>query len=187
MNAPPYFQKFAHNCQKAMEDLRSQFVAVRTNRVTAAILDKIRVTAYGSDMPVNQVASVSALDARTLEIRPWDPQVLPEIEKAIHKSDLGVTPSGDGAVLRLAFPALTEERRKEYVKIAKKYAEDTRVRIRNERRQAHDDEVAKPLKDKKITEDEKNRRQHELDGMTAHWTAQVDQLLAAKEKEVLEV
>ncbi|MEK7287898.1 MAG: ribosome recycling factor [Elusimicrobiota bacterium] len=187
MNIPPYFQKFAQDCQKILEDLKQQFFTIRASRVTSAILDRVRVSAYGSEVPLIQVASVSALDARTLEIRPWDPQVIGEIEKAIQKSDIGVTPSGDGVALRLAFPSLSEERRKEYARIARKYSEDSRVRIRNERRAAHENEVNKLFKDKKITEDEKSRRQREIDDLTAKFSAQVDVILAAKEKEILEV
>lgn len=187
MNIPSYFQKFAQAAQKALGDLKQQFLSIRTNRINTAILDRVRVSSYGSELPVNQVATVGVADARTLEIRPWDPQLVAEIDKAIRKADIGVTPSVDGSLLRLIFPSLTEDRRKEYSRIAKKYAEDMRVRIRNERRVAQDAEIAKPLKDKKITMDDKVRRQQELDGLTVKFTAEVDSLVASKEKEIFEI
>ncbi|MBI4667590.1 MAG: ribosome recycling factor [Elusimicrobia bacterium] len=184
---PPHFQKFAQDAQKALDQLKQDFISIRSNRVAPVVLERIRVNAYGSQLPVNQLATVSVADGRTLEIRPWDPKVIEEIEKAIQKSDLGISPATDGSVIRLAFPALTEERRKEYVKVAKKYAEDGRVKVRNARREAQEEAIAAPFKDKKIAEDEKFRRQHELDALTAKFIKDVDGLLALKEKEIFEV
>ncbi len=162
-------------------------MGLRTNRVSPNLLDRVRVNAYGGDVPIQQVATIGVMDARTLEIRPWDTQVIAEIEKALQKSDIGVSPNNDGHVLRLNFPALTQERRGELAKIAKKYAEEARVRVRNARRDAQEEAISKALKDKKITEDEKFRRQTELDGLTNKFIADIDHLLAAKEKEIFEV
>ncbi|MBI2070131.1 MAG: ribosome recycling factor [Elusimicrobia bacterium] len=187
MQAPAHFQKFAQAAKGALDQLRQEFMSIRTSRVSPSMLERIKVLTYGAEMPINQVASVGSLDARTLEVRPWDPKVAGDIEKAIQKSDLGVTPTNDGTVLRIAFPALTEERRKDYIKVAKNYAEAARVKVRNARRDAQEEAIQKPLKEKKITEDEKFRRQHELDGLTNKLIQDVDSLLAAKEKEILEV
>lgn len=187
MPTPSYFANFSQMVAKGLDQLRQDFMSLRTNRATPAMLERIRVSTYGSEMPINQVASIGVLDNRTLEIRAWDPQVLPEIEKAILKSDLGVTPVADGNVLRLSLPLLTEERRKELAKIAKKYAEDGRVRIRAARRDAQEEAIARVFKEKKITEDEKFRRQHELDALTNKYIVDIDQLLAAKEKEIFEI
>ncbi|MBI4063915.1 MAG: ribosome recycling factor [Elusimicrobia bacterium] len=187
MSAPAHFQKFHQEAQKAMEHMKKEFVAIRTSRASPALLDRVRVEAYGGEMPVNQVASVSVVEGRTLEVRPWDPQVVPSIEKAIQKADLGIAPNTDGAVIRLVFPALTEERRKEYVKVAKQLAEETRVKVRKARHQAQEEAVQGPFKDKKIPEDEKFRRQTSLDQLTAKFIADIDSLLASKEKEILEI
>lgn len=187
MQVPHYLNNFAQAVTRGLDQLRQDFMSLRTNRATPTLLERIRVSVYGSEMPINQVASIGVLDTRTLEIRAWDPQVLPEIEKAILKSDLGITPITDGSVLRLSLPLLTEERRKDLVKIAKKYAEDGRVRIRTARRDAQEEAIVKVFKEKKIAEDEKFRRQHELDALTNKYIADIDQLLAAKEKEIFEI
>lgn len=185
--ASPYFASYAQTVQKALDQLRQDFVTLRTNRASPALLDRVRVSAYGAEMPIQQLASVSAPDSRTLEVRPWDPKVTPDIEKAILKSDIGVSPSSDGTVIRLVLPTLTAERRQELVKVAKKFAEDARVRVRNARRDAGEEAINKPLKEKKIAEDEKFKRQQELDQLTTKGIAEVDQLLATKEKEILQV
>ncbi|MBI4370591.1 MAG: ribosome recycling factor [Elusimicrobia bacterium] len=187
MSVPFYFQGFEQQARKIFDQLKNNFTSIRSNRASPAILERVRVMAYGSEMPISQLATVTVSDARTIEIRPWDPQVVPEIDKAIQKSDLGITPSTDGQILRLAFPSLTEERRKEYVRAAKKYAEDARVAIRNSRRDAQEEAITKLLKEKKIPEDQKFRRQQELDQFTNKWIADIDHLVAAKEKDIFEI
>lgn len=187
MQIPLYFNPFSQACQKSFDQLKQDFLSLRTGRVGPAALAHIKVTAYGGEMPIQQVATVGVLDARTLEVRPWDPAVVGDVEKAILKSDLGVSPVNDGQTLRLNFPALTEERRAEFAKVAKKYAEDARVRVRNTRRDAQEEAVNRVFKEKKITEDEKFRRQHELDQLTNKLIADIDHFLAAKEKEIFEI
>lgn len=182
-----YFQTFAQTAAKAMEALKAEFSGIRSNRISPAFLDKIKIDAYGSQMAMSQLASVGNIDARTLEVRPWDISLINEIEKAMLKSELGITPTNDGKVIRVAFPVLTEERRREYAQLAKRFAEEARVRVRNDRRQAQEDCIMKAFKEKKIAEDEKFRRQQELDQLTNKFVAEVDALLAAKEREILEI
>ncbi len=182
-----HFQPFLAAAHKAIESLKIEFSSIRSSRVSPALLERVKVEAYGSMVPIQQVGAVSVLEGRTIEIRAWDPAVLSDIEKAISKSDLGVSPVNDGKVIRLAFPALTEDRRKEYVTIAKRYAESAKVALRNARRVAQEDAIAKPLKDKKIAEDEKFKRQTELDSLTNKFVADVDVMFTAKEKEIVSI
>lgn len=172
--------------EKVLEALRKEFVRLRTGRATLALLDGIRAESYGSELPLNQVGTLSIPEGRTIVINPWDKGVIPAIEKAIMKSDLGLQPVNDGKVVRVTLPVLTEERRKELVKVARKCAEESRVSIRNVRREVN--EVAKKKqKDGKMTEDELRRSELETQKMTDQYTAQADKILEQKEKEIMEV
>jgi ribosome recycling factor len=172
--------------QAAIDVLTREFAGVRTGRANAALLDGVRVEAYGNITPINQVASVSVPDPRTILIQPWDASQLKEIEKGIAKSDLGITPSNDGKVIRLTMPTLTEERRKQLAKSVGKFAEDARVAIRNVRREAND-KLKALAKDKKVSEDEERRGHDQIQKTTDRFTAKVDELTKKKEHEVLTV
>ena len=172
--------------ERTIEALRGEFGKLRTGRASLVLLDGIRVDSYGSLMALNQVASLSVSDSRTIVITPWDKSLLQEIEKAIHKSDLGLQPVNDGKLVRISIPVLTEERRKELVKVAKKVAEESRVAIRNSRREANES-VKKLQKDGKISEDDLKKWEGEVQKMTDQYIANIDQLLANKEKETMEI
>jgi ribosome recycling factor len=171
--------------QGAVETLSREFAGVRTGRATTALLEGIRVDYYNTPTPVTQVASVSVPDARTLLIQPWDQSVLPKIEKAIQKSDLGLTPANDGKLIRLNMPPLNEERRKQLAKAVGKLAEESRVAVRNIRREAKD-KLRALAKDKKISEDDEKRGESELQKLTDRFVQRVDELLKKKEQEILE-
>ena len=177
---------FETRMQAAVDALTREFASVRTGRANAALLDAVRVEAYGNMTPINQVASVSVPDPRTILIQPWDASQLKEIEKGIVKSDLGLTPSNDGKVIRLTMPSLTEERRKQLAKTVGKFAEDARVAIRNARREAND-KMKALAKDKKISEDEERRGHDQIQKATDRFTAKVDELTKKKEQELLTV
>ena len=177
---------FETRMQAAVDALTREFAGVRTGRANAALLDGVRVEAYGNMTPINQVASVSVPDPRTLLIQPWDASQLKEIEKGIVKSDLGLSPSNDGKVIRLTMPTLTEERRKQLAKTVGKFAEDARVAIRNARREAND-KMKALAKDKKISEDEERRGHDQIQKATDRFTAKVDELTKKKEQELLTV
>ena len=172
--------------EKALEVLRGEFTKLRTGRASISLLDTIRVECYGNKMPLNQVATLSTPDSRTIVITPWDKAVIPEIEKAVQKSDLGLQPVNDGKLVRINIPALTEERRKEFVKIAKRVSEEGRVMIRNVRRDANE-AVKKLQKEGKLSEDDLKKSEAEIQKMTDHTIAQVESLLSHKEKEIMEV
>ena len=172
--------------QAAVDALTREFATVRTGRANASLLDSIRVEAYGNLTPINQVASVSVPDPRTIVIQPWDASQLKEIEKSIVKSDLGITPSNDGKVIRLTMPTLTEERRKQLAKSVGKFAEDARVAIRNVRREAND-KLKALAKDKKVSEDEERRGHDQIQKTTDRFTAKIEELTKKKEHEVLTV
>ncbi len=171
---------------KCVEATRSEFSSIRTGRATPALLDRLHVEAYGSAVPLKQVASVSVPDSRSLVITAFDRNTVGEIRKAIEKSDLGLTPNIDGSQVRLMIPPLNEERRKDLVKVVKKKAEDGKVAVRNVRHKIHDD-LKTQLKDHKITEDDGKRLQDQLQKLTDKFIKDIDQLVAAKEKEILEV
>ncbi|MCX7971016.1 MAG: ribosome recycling factor [Negativicutes bacterium] len=172
--------------KKAIEVLRREYSTMRAGRANPSILDKITVDYYGAPTPINQTANISVPDPRTLLIAPWDKSNLKAIEKAILKSDLGMTPNNDGTVIRLTVPQLTQERRKELVRAAQKKAEETRVAVRNLRRDGND--VIKKLeKDKQITEDEAKKGQEEMQKLTDRYVKEIDGILAGKEKEIMEV
>lgn len=172
--------------QKTIEVVKSDFASVRAGRANAAVLDRIQVEYYGTPTPIQQVASISTPDPRTLAIQPWDTSILREIERAIQSSDLGINPQNDGRVIRLSFPQLTEERRVELTKQVRKYGENGKVAIRNVRREAM--EGLKDLKKKaEITEDMQKDLEKELQDMTDKRCKEIDVLTAEKEKELMAV
>ena len=171
---------------KVVVHLQDQFGAVRTGRATPALVEKLRVDYYGSEVPLQQLAGFSVPEARVLVIAPYDKGALKAIEKAIQASDLGVNPSNDGALIRLTFPELTTDRRKELVKVVKKLAEDARVAVRNVRRSIRQ-ELEHQAKDGEISDDELTRIEKELEKLTHDVVAEIDTLVGHKEKELLEV
>ena len=172
--------------KKTLASLRDGFSALRTGRASPALFDKIRVDAYGDKSPINQIANISVPEARLVVIQPWDRALMGEIEKAIRSSELSLNPSNDGKVIRIVIPPLTEERRKELAKVAKGQAEQSRVAIRNIRRDGNE-ELKKLLKDTKITEDEESKSVEELQKLTDSYIGKVNQILEEKEKEIMEV
>jgi ribosome recycling factor len=168
----------------ALEALGRELATVRTGRASAGLLDGIRVDYYGTPTPVNQMASISVPDARTLVIQPWEASQLKAIEKAIMTSDLGLTPVNDGKIVRLAMPSPTEERRKQLAKTVHKIAEESRVAVRNLRREAND-RLKALAKDKKVSEDEERRSHDQIQKTTDRFIAKVDELLKKKEQEIL--
>ena len=172
--------------QAAVELLTREFSGVRTGRANTALLDSLRVEAYGNMTPINQIASVSVPDPKTLIIQPWDTSQMSAIEKAIQKSDLGLTPANDGKLIRLTMPTLTEERRKQLAKTVGKFAEDARVAIRNVRREAND-KLKSLAKDKKVSQDEERRGHDTIQKSTDRFIGKVDELTKKKEGEVLAI
>lgn len=171
--------------EKAITALKRDFSTLRAGKASSSLLDRIQVEYYGTLTPLNQLANITTPDSRTLLIQPWDKSSLAEIERAILKSDVGLTPSNDGSIIRLMVPMLTEERRVELVKTAKKIAEETKVAIRNIRRDANDS--IKKLEKAEISEDESKRHQEDIQKLTDKYIAESDKVLATKEKEILEV
>ena len=172
--------------QKSIDNLAKEFSRLRTGRATTALVDHIKVEYYGTPTPLNQVASVSIPDSRTIAISPWDRNAFAAIEKAIMKSDLGLIPVNDGRTIRIAIPPLTEERRKDLVKMAKKYTEEAKVAIRNVRRDIN--EALKKLKNaKEMSEDDLHKTQEEVQKITDDFIRKADTALAAKEKEIMEI
>ena len=180
------FKDYARRMDKALDHLQEEFGAVRAGRANAKVLDRITVEYYGSETPLNGVATISSPDARTLVIQPWDTKLLKDIAKAIQTSDLGINPQNDGKVVRLVFPQLTEERRKELAKQVKKYAEDAKVAMRNIRRDGMD-YVKKLKKASEITEDDQKKAEKDLQDLLDKNIKKVDEALAAKEKELMAI
>ena len=180
------FKEFARKMDRTLEHLGEDFDAVRAGRANAKVLDRITVEYYGSETPLNGVATISSPDARTLVITPWDTKLLKEIQKAIQTSDLGINPQNDGRVIRLIFPQLTEERRKDLSKQVKKYAEDAKVAMRNIRRDGMD-YVKKLKKSNEITEDDQKKAEKDLQDMLDKYIKKVDAALAAKDKELMSI
>jgi ribosome recycling factor len=172
--------------KKSVQALVEEFNTVRTGRASAALFEKIQVEYYGQMVPLNQVATISVPEARLVVIQPWDKGVLAEIEKAIQKSELSVNPNNDGKVIRINIPPLTEERRKELVKVTKNMTEQSRVAIRNVRREANED-LKKKQKASDISEDDAKRGMDEIQKLTDKYIKEVNELLEKKEKEILEV
>lgn len=171
---------------KSISALSSEYLALRTGRASAAIFDKVKVDYYGAETPLNQVASVAVPEARLVVIQPWDKSLLGAIEKAIQKADLGLNPSNDGKLLRISFPPLTGERRKELAKAAKNSAEQAKVAIRNIRRDGMDD-IKKLQKEGLISEDEEKNAEDKLQKMTDSFIAKASLLAEEKEKEIMEI
>lgn len=172
--------------QKSIETLKTDLAKVRTGRAHVGMLDHVQVDYYGTPTHINQVANVTLLDARTIGVQPWEKKMIATVEKAIRESDLGLNPSTQGDVIRVPTPALTEERRKEMVKLVKSEAEDAKIAIRNIRRDANEG-LKKLLKDKAISEDDERRAQDDVQKLTDKFVAEVDKLVTEKEKEVLTV
>ncbi len=172
--------------KKAVDFTRQELTKLRSGKATAAILDDIKIDYYGQKMPIAQTASVNTPDAHLITIQPWDKSMIGEIEKAILAANIGLTPANDGTVIRLSVPPLTEERRKELVKVAKKFAEDGRITIRNIRRDSNE-HLKKAEKDEHVSEDERKHGENEVQKLTDKYIKQVDEILAGKEKEIMEV
>lgn len=171
---------------KSIDSLTESLQSIRAGRANTSLLDRIYVDYYGQQSPLNQVASLSAPEARLLAIQPWDATLIPEIEKAIQKSDLGITPSNDGKIIRLVIPQLTEERRKDLTKLVGKYAEEAKVSIRNIRRDAMED-IKKAEKAKEISEDDRKTYEEDIQKLTDKYIKDVDGVAADKEKELMEI
>jgi ribosome recycling factor len=171
---------------KSLESLRQELAKIRSGKATTALLDGIRVDYYGNQVPLNQVGNVSVLDAHTLSITPWEKQMVQVIDKAILEANLGLNPISDGTNLKIPIPPLNEERRKELVKLTKKFGEDCKVAIRNVRRDAND-HLKKDEKDKKLSEDQLKDAEDEIQKLTDTHTKLVDDILKHKEKEIMEV
>ena len=180
------YKEFELKMKKTCEALGAQLATIRAGRANAAVLDQIEVDYYGSPTPIRQIASISSPDARTLLIQPWDGSTLKLIEKAILTSELGINPQNDGRVIRLVFPQLTEERRKELAKQVRKYGEEAKVAVRNIRRDAMD-KFKKEQKKGEITEDDLKDLEKDMQKLTDDYTKEVDKLTAAKEKELFEI
>ncbi|MBW1974211.1 MAG: ribosome recycling factor [Deltaproteobacteria bacterium] len=171
---------------KTLKNLESEYKRLRTGRASTALVEHIRVEYYGTPTPLNQLATITVPEPRTIMIQPWDLSVVAEVEKAILKSDLGLTPNNDGKIIRINIPPLTEERRQELVKVVKKMAEEAKVALRNIRRDAN--EMIKEMKkEKQISEDDQFRGQEKIQKLTDEFVKKVDELLEKKEKEILEV
>lgn len=181
-----YKREAENKMKKSIEVLKDDLLSIRAGRANPALLDKITVEYYGQVTPLNQVAGISAPEARLLVVQPWDQSLIPVIEKEILKSDLGLNPSNDGKVVRLIIPQLTEERRRDLTKIVKKNGEDTKVAIRNIRRVAID-EVKKLEKDKEISEDERKVAEEKVQELTDKYIKEVDVVTKAKEDELMEI
>lgn len=178
----PYTAKM----DKTLDVLKNQFASVRAGRANAGVLDQVTVEYYGVETPINQIGSITSPDPRTLVIEPWDKGLLKEIEKAIQMSDVGINPQNDGKLIRLIFPQLTEERRKELTKQIKKYGEESKVAVRNVRRDAMD-AIKNMKKNSEITEDDQKNAEKDLQKVTDDYVKKVDDLCAKKEKELMEL
>lgn len=172
--------------EQAVDHLRRELATIRTGRASLSLLDGVQVDYYGTLMPLKQVASLSVPESRMITIQPWEPGRIPDIEKAIQAANLGLQPSNDGKIIRLAIPPLTEERRKEYVKLARRIGEEARVAVRNIRREINDD-LKKAQKAGELSEDAQRSAQDEVQRLTDQYIAKVDDILAKKEAEIMEV
>jgi ribosome recycling factor len=180
------FAEVEDHMRKAIDAVRRDFNTIRTGRASGSLLDKIAVEYYGMETPLKQLATISTPDSTTIQIQPFERNILNAIEKAISLSDIGLTPNNDGQVIRLNIPPLTSERRKEFVKLAAKYAESAKVSIRNIRRDGIE-AVKKQEKDKEVSEDESKDTQDKIDKLAKQYVAEVDKVLAEKEKDIMTV
>ena len=185
MNKEDY-KVYSDKMRKSIDAVNADFASVRAGRANAQVLDRITVEYYGQPSPINQVGTVSSPDPRTLVIQPWDGSLLKAIEKAIQTSDLGINPQNDGRVIRLVFPQLTEERRKDLTKQVRKYAEDSKVAVRNIRRDAVD-YVKKAQKKGELTEDDQKKAEKDIQELTDKHVKKIDEMCAKKEKELMEI
>jgi ribosome recycling factor len=172
--------------EKSIEALKKEFSRVRTGRASINLLDDVRVDYYGTPTPLSQIATLIVPEPRLITIQPWEKKLIPDIERAILKADLGLNPASDGVLVRIAIPPLTEDRRKEMVKLIKRMTEDAKVAIRNVRREANDS-LKKLEKDKEISEDELKRGEKEIQDLTDGFVKKTDEVMAVKEKEVMEI
>jgi ribosome recycling factor len=172
--------------KKTIDRLKNELVSIRTGRASSAVIETIKVESYGSLMPINQLAGISIPDGKTIEIRPWDVSQIGAIEKAILKADIGMTPVNDGKIIRISIPPLTEERRREIAKSISRMAEDFRVAVRNERRVLVEG-IKKLEKDKEITEDDRKKFETDAQRLTDEYIKQIDESIALKEKEVMQI
>lgn len=179
-------QTVNNQMEGAIEHLRKELGSLRTGRASLSILDRVTVNYYGTPTPIKQVANLGMPDSRLITIHPWDSSIIKDVEKAILASELGLTPSNDGKLIRLPIPPLSEERRKELVKISKKYGEETKVHIRGIRRESNE-ELKRHQKEGKITEDELRKGEAEIQKVTDREVKKVDELLKKKEEEILEI
>ncbi len=180
------YEQTKEHMDKSIEVMKKEFASLRTGKVTTAIVDNIKVDYYGTPTPLNQVGSVIATDATTIAITPWEKSMLPEIEKAIQEANIGVHPNNDGDFIKLFFPPMTSEQRQEIVKQAKAIAENARVAIRNVRKESNN-KIKRMEKEKELSEDEAKRAQDEIQKITDAHIAKVDELLKAKEADILKV
>lgn len=178
--------QFSAAADKSLASLKNELSKVRTGRASTALVEPVQVDYYGTPTPLTQVANVTTPDARTIQIAPWENSMIGAIEKAIHGANIGLTPQSDGKVVRISVPAMTEERRKEMVKLIKKIGEDSKVAIRNSRRDSNE-EVKKAEKAKTLTEDESKKFQEQVQKKTDEKIAEVDKLITAKEKEIMTI
>jgi ribosome recycling factor len=183
---PGLKKKITDKMDKVVEALKKEFSAIRTGRASLALLDGIQVDYYGVSTPLNQVATLGVPESRLITIQPWDSKMIGEIEKAILKSDLGLNPINDGRLIRLNIPPLTEERRKQLVKLARKTAEETRVTVRNIRREGNE-EVKRLEKEKHLSEDDTRKTQEEIQKLTDSYIKKIDEILLHKEAEIMEI
>jgi ribosome recycling factor len=180
------YKKTAEQMEAVLEHLKRELASLRTGRASVGLLDNIRVEYHGKPTPLKQVASLAVPESRLITIQPWEPSLIKDIEKAILNSDLGLTPSNDGKVVRIPVPPLTEERRKDLVKVCKKYGEEAKVRLRAIRHEANN-ELKKQHKEGKISEDDRRRGETEIQKVTDQYAQKVDQILKKKEEEILEL
>ncbi len=183
---PVLKKRLTEKMEATLQVFRKELASIRTGRASLSILEGITVEYYGTPVPLNQVATLTVPEPRLIAIQPWEQRIIPEIEKAILRSDLGLTPTNDGKVIRLTIPPLTEERRRELVKVVKKRAEEARVALRNIRRDILD-EIKKMQKEKSLSEDEVKRWNDEVQKITDSYIKKVDEMLSHKEKEIMEV
>jgi ribosome recycling factor len=179
-------EKAKQRMEHALEGVRREFGSVRTGKASPALLDTVRVEAYGSRVPLNQVGTVAAPEPRMLTVQPWDRSLIKDIERALRESDLGLNPSNDGQLIRIPIPALTEERRKEYVRMLHKLAEEGRVAVRQARKEAND-EIKGRQKTEGLSEDDIRREQDKVQKLTDQYIGKVEEMLKHKEAEVMEV
>ena len=186
MNIAEIRKSTEQKMQKSLDAFKNDLSKVRTGRAHAGLLDHVQVDYYGTPMPLSQTANVTLIDARTIGVTPWEKKMVPVIEKAIRESDLGLNPSTQGEVIRVPMPALTEQRRRELVKVIKGEGEDARVAVRNLRRDANE-QVKRLLKDKAVSEDDDRRAQDDVQKLTDRFTGEIDKLLTVKEAEIMAV